>query len=527
MKTLIRTLTLLALILFQPTVAPAQDAPNSTVDLANSANDLKTLEQFLTPTTLIVAQFDMQQLKLPDDLQKSLAENQTAQPLLAWLDSMKASLEPMSNDRIYMTFDIPATPTMSPIRFFAKKSAALDMEKLNQTLAQFRFSPAVVKGDFIVTSPAGNIVEDDKNAITSDTLTAARPALQEALATVNGMPMQILLLPPDYLWATYRDLMPRLPEQLGGTTIATVTEGMKWAAIGIDPAKLKVKVTIQSNSKAAAAALATELPKLAQVASGQLPEGSAKTTVQAILKLGKPTVNDDRIEIDFSNLSELNLASTAVAKLLSAIVDPLNTREKMNRFKQLTLAVHNYIDANKQFPPSKEARKADGTSNLSWRVHILPFIGEEKLYSEFKLDQSWDSELNIALLAKMPEIFSGFPVKAFAPINLRQGHTTFVAPVGEGTIFGGVKPVTFSDITDGTSNTIMFVEVKSDRAVPWTAPWDYTFNPANPTSDLAIGADGQFLTAFGDGSVRLLPGDMPKETLNHLFQMNDGNAINF
>lgn len=524
MKTLIQTLSLLGLILFQSTVALAQVAPNST---ANAANDQKTLEQLVTPTTIIVAQFDMQQLKLPADLQKSLAENQAAQPLLAWLDSMKASLEPMSNDRIYMTVDIPATPTDSPIRFFAKKPSGLDLNKLNETLAQFRFSPAVVKGDFIVTSPAGNIVEDDKNAITSDTLTAARPALQEALATVNGMPMQILVLPPDYLWATYRDLMPRLPDQLGGTTTATITEGMKWATIGIDPAKLKTKVTIQSNSKAAAEALATELPKLVQVASSQIPEGVAKTTVQAILKLGKPAVNNDRIEIDFSNVSELNLASTAVAKMLSAIIDPLNTREKMNRFKQLALAVHNYESAFKALPPNKEARKADGTSNLSWRVHILPFIGEEKLYSEFKLDQPWDSEHNIALLAKMPDVFSGFPVKAFAPVNLRAGYTTFVAPVGEGTVFGGIKPVTFSDITDGTSNTIMFVEVKPDRAVPWTAPQDYNFNPANPTSDLAIGADGQFLTALGDGAVQLLPGDLPPATIVHLFQMNDGNVINF
>ena len=129
MKTLIRTLSLLGLILFQSTVSPAQVAPNST---ANAANDLKTFEQLITPTTIIVAQFDMQQLKLPADLQKSLAENQAAQPLLAWLDSMKASLQPMSNDRIYMTVDIPATPTESPIRFFAKKPSGLDLKQIER-----------------------------------------------------------------------------------------------------------------------------------------------------------------------------------------------------------------------------------------------------------------------------------------------------------------------------------------------------------------------------------------------------------
>ena len=119
MKTLIRTLSLLGLILFQSTVAPAQVTPSSS---ANAANDLKTIEQLITPTTIIFAQFDMQQMKLPADLQKSLAENQAAQPLLAWLESMKASLQPISNDRIYMTVDIPATPTESPIRFLRQET---------------------------------------------------------------------------------------------------------------------------------------------------------------------------------------------------------------------------------------------------------------------------------------------------------------------------------------------------------------------------------------------------------------------
>ena len=525
MHTLIRVVTIYSLIVFTATNLQAQAKSNATESVAGNA--AKTLEQFVTPTTVIVAQFDLQKLKISTELQKSLAENPNARPLLVWLESMQTSLQPMSKERIYMTIDMPITPTQPPIRFFAKKQAQFDVEKVNASLAQFRFSPLVEKGDFFVTSPVSNLAESEKHAITAETLTASRPSLPAAAATVSDMPIQIFVLPPDYLWMTYRDLMPRLPEQLGGTQTTTITEGLKWAAIGCDPATMKMQMTIQSSSTSAAEALAAELPKLLEVALKQLPTSTAKSAVESVLKLGKPTVNQDRIEIAFSSLQELNVASSAVAQLLAAIVDPLNSREKMNRFKRLALAVHNYESAFKTFPPNKEARKADGSSNLSWRVHILPFIGEGQLHAEFKLDQPWDSEHNIKLLAKMPEVFSAFPVQAFAPVNLRPGYTTFVAPVGEGTIFGGTKPVTYSDITDGTSNTIFFVEVKPERAVPWTAPLDYSFRPANPGEDLAIGTDGQFLAAFGDGSVQLLPGNLPKETLNHLFQMNDGNVIQY
>ncbi len=83
----------------------------------------------------------------------------------------------------------------------------------------------------------------------------------------------------------------------------------------------------------------------------------------------------------------------------------------------------------------------------------------------------------------------------------------------------------FSHVEDGSSNTIMFVEVEAERAVAWTAPADFNFLPTDPADGLAVGSDGQFLCAMADGSVLLLPANMPKETLLHLYQMNDRQAI--
>jgi hypothetical protein len=43
---------------------------------------------------------------------------------------------------------------------------------------------------------------------------------------------------------------------------------------------------------------------------------------------------------------------------------------------------------------------------LSWRVALLPALGEEDLYKQFKLNEPWDSEHNKQLIAKMPKVFA-------------------------------------------------------------------------------------------------------------------------
>src|SRR5947207_1926384 len=78
--------------------------------------------------------------------------------------------------------------------------------------------------------------------------------------------------------------------------------------------------------------------------------------------------------------------------------------------EQIVLAVHNHASANVDRLPG-DIRSKDGKPLLSWRVAILPFIDEDDLYKQFKLDEPWDSENNKKLIEKLP--------KTYAPIRVR------------------------------------------------------------------------------------------------------------
>src|SRR5258708_2726900 len=72
--------------------------------------------------------------------------------------------------------------------------------------------------------------------------------------------------------------------------------------------------------------------------------------------------------------------------------------------KQIGFAFHYYSEKYGRFLPRDIADKK-GKPLLSWRVSILPFLDEEKLYKEFKLDEPWDSENNKKLIDNMPKVY--------------------------------------------------------------------------------------------------------------------------
>lgn len=188
----------------------------------------------------------------------------------------------------------------------------------------------------------------------------------------------------------------------------------------------------------------------------------------------------------------------------------------MNNLKQIGLAFHGYTDANRRFP-NNVADKANKPL-LSWRVLLLPYLGQDELFKQFKLDEPWDSTHNKKLLEKMPKVYT--PVRGEAG----KGETFYRGFTGAGTIFETGKELGFRNVTDGLSNTIFCVE--SAKPVPWTKPDDLPFDPKK--DDLPK-LGGMFEAGFNcvlcDGSARFIKKDAPKETLKAMITSDGGEVF--
>ena len=74
--------------------------------------------------------------------------------------------------------------------------------------------------------------------------------------------------------------------------------------------------------------------------------------------------------------------------------------------KKIVLALHEFADNHKHWLPPAAICNKKGKPLLSWRVAILPQLGYQNLYEQFKLDEPWDSEHNKKLLEKMPKVYA-------------------------------------------------------------------------------------------------------------------------
>lgn len=83
----------------------------------------------------------------------------------------------------------------------------------------------------------------------------------------------------------------------------------------------------------------------------------------------------------------------------------------LSQMRQIYAAVIAYRSVLQKFPANVVDN--NGKPLLSWRVQVLPFMGEaeSKLYKKFKLDESWDSKHNLPLLKQMPAIFKSSHVE--------------------------------------------------------------------------------------------------------------------
>lgn len=204
------------------------------------------------------------------------------------------------------------------------------------------------------------------------------------------------------------------------------------------------------------------------------------------------------------------------------------TRENLQKMGD---AMAKYEETHGHLPSYAIFDKHSAKPLLSWRVTILPHLGEDELFSQFHLNEPWDSQHNKQLIMKMPvcyqspwssnaakseglchyQVFVGNEKDSFHPIFLDDPKHL---------------PRT-SEIPDGSANTILLAEAL--EPVPWTKPADLFFDSTKPVPKIYFESlkETAVLWMANGNAMPIYPQHDKRMSLRQMITANGGEVVNF
>jgi len=200
----------------------------------------------------------------------------------------------------------------------------------------------------------------------------------------------------------------------------------------------------------------------------------------------------------------------------------------LSQMRNISLALQtNATEHDGQLPPAYIA-DADGRPMHSWRVLLLPYLGDDgrALYEQYNFDEPWNGPNNSKLADQIPEIYH-----CIDDNDNPHGCTSYVAIVGPRTLWPGPEPRALDRVPDGAVNALLIVEVHKS-GIHWMEPRDLHIGQmamsVNPTAGQGISSPhkGGANVMFADGHGTLLSDDIKPELLRQLIDIDDGGPIN-
>lgn len=498
----------------------------NTIGLYAQADESNTkhLARFLSDQTLMVGKIDLTQIDVNASFDLLLGMKLPVHDELlmgkAKVSQIKAALLQAGAERLYLVYN-QMELFQWPVVYVPLKDTT-QAENVASLIAHLQPGPFPKRPSWLAQGREAGwkvidnyVVVGNTNAIQALAASkpAERPDFQPACKALKDAPVQLLILPSADLRKIVAETMPQFPKELGQGSTMVISKGVQWAVITASlPPQLQAHLIVQT----AQPNQALELQKLWQTMLSSMKKEAdnpaASTPFRAFYQLVssiKVKVTENQFVLDANKelLAEItSLLSTSISKHAA---DDLNSRN----LRDILIAMHNFHGDFNRMPNQAICDKNDKPL-LSWRVALLPYIGEDHLYKEFKLNEPWDSEHNKKLIDRMPKKY----VHPFAK-NVPANHTLYQvfyskkgAKPAAATMETGKMTLGMLTVQDGTSNTFVVTDAAAE-AVPWTKPADLLYDGTveNLPKLVSPRGDGWAHVGFGDASTRRFkPGGKPK-----------------
>lgn len=197
----------------------------------------------------------------------------------------------------------------------------------------------------------------------------------------------------------------------------------------------------------------------------------------------------------------------------------------MSNLQRIATALNAYA-ADQGTYPTPVVMDAAGKPLYSWRVLILPYLGEESLLANFKLNEAWDSPANSQLLAQCPDVYNS------PGSGSNSAFSNYVLITGAGTVFPTTGPLKPAQISDGLDRTLLVVETDNSMN-DWSKPFDIDISKMSsrigaPGPDTIGGTHAEGAAAvFADGEPAWLSIDLPAAIVDASITPNGSESLPF
>lgn len=223
-------------------------------------------------------------------------------------------------------------------------------------------------------------------------------------------------------------------------------------------------------------------------------------------------------------LSQIGLVIGGIALWRSGALLPADPEQdpevalvtsQLNRVGNGLLSHYEYYDAFPQIDGSEETKR-----NLSWRVHLLPYVGENSLYEKFQLADGWQGTVNRQLAREVPVVYrrlnhdaSSESTQVLTPVSRSEESPERLGiERGANRTFLGDPDSLTAMVVEGTDATIQG---------PWTMGYDLEVDSASPRNGLEERA-GVYVIVMVDGSVKLINASNSDDVIYRILVRNDG-----